>query len=86
MQQALHPHAGLHCGWPHMFSFKPKMHLMIELIEYADLGTKPSNSWTYRDEEFGGSLKHLASGSGGPMTPPAMARRVLLRVAALEPL
>ena len=76
----------LHYGWPDMFSFKPKVHLMIELIEYADLGTKPSNSWTYRDEEFGGSLKHLASGAGGPMTPPAIARRVLLRFAALEPL
>ena len=76
----------LHYGWPHMFSFKPKMHLMIELIEHADLGAKPSNSWTYRGEEFGGSLKHLATSSGGPMTPPTIARRVLLRFAALEPL
>ena len=34
----------------------------------------------HRDEEFGGSLQHLASGSGGPMTPPAIARRVLWEV------
>ena len=76
----------LHRGWPEQFSFKPKVHMMIELLEYGTPGARPSAVWTYRDEEFGGSLKKLAQASGGPMTPSAVGRRVLLRFCAMEPL
>ena len=76
----------LHRGWPDSFAFKPKVHMMIELLEYGTPGARPSAVWTYRDEEFGGSLKHLAQASGGPMSPAAVGKRVLLRFCAMEPL
>ena len=68
------------------FSFKPKVHWMIEMLEFALEGAKPSSAWTYRDEEFGGTLKFLARASGGPGNPGAIGTRVLRRFAALEPL
>ena len=46
------------------FRFKPKWHLFQELCEMSgDLC--PSTAWTYRDEDFGGSLAKLARRRGG---------------------
>ena len=43
----------LHRTAPALFSFKPKVHWMIEMLEYSIPGAKPSSAWTYRDEELG---------------------------------
>ena len=42
---------------------KPKVHLMQELCEFTD--TNPSTNWTYRDEDFGGSMAGMARVRGG---------------------
>ena len=42
---------------------KPKVHLMQELCELTD--TNPSTNWTYRDEDFGGSMAGMARVRGG---------------------
>ena len=46
---------------------KPKMHLFQELCEYHV--DSPATFWTYRDEDFGGSMAQLARVRGGPRNP-----------------
>ena len=57
---------------------KPKMHLMQELCEMTD-GIDPVRSWTYRDEDFGGSMAHTGQRKGGKYTAIAVSRQVLTR-------
>lgn len=64
---------------------KPKMHLLQELAE-MQLGSQPTKTWTYRDEEFGGSMAALARKRGGAHTAEAVSRAVLLRFVTREPL
>ena len=47
---------------PMRFRVKPKMHLFLEL---CISGSKPSLSWTYRDEDFGGTAAQLSRRRGG---------------------
>ena len=54
-----------------LWGLKPKLHLFQELGENAQ--TNPSLSWTYRDEDFGGTLSALATRRGGANTPTALA-------------
>ena len=42
-----------------LWGLKPKLHLFQELCENAQ--TNPSLSWTYSDEDFGGTLSALAT-------------------------
>ena len=63
---------------------KPKMHLLQELAE-MQIGSQPARTWTYRDEEFGGSMAALARKRGGAHTPEAVSRAVLLRFVTREP-
>ena len=54
---------------------KPKVHLFQELCEFhVDC---PSLFWTYRDEDFGGSMAQLAKRRGGPKGPGVISRAVL---------
>ena len=40
-------------------------------------GSNPADSWTYRDEDFGGFLSHLAKVRGGSHNPHSIGMRVL---------
>ena len=45
---------------------KPKMHLVVEL---CGQGIEPTLTWLYREEDFGGTMAHLARRRGGVMKP-----------------
>ena len=42
---------------------KPKLHMFLELCSE---GSRPATFWTYRDEDFGGSVSRLSRRRGGP--------------------
>ena len=46
------------------FRVKPNMHLFQELCEFEIPGS-PARTWTYRDEDFGGSMAQLGKRRGG---------------------
>ena len=59
-----------------LWRVKPKLHLFLELSrEHAP----PSLSWTYRDEDFGGSMAALARRRGGMLRPAATSAGLLRR-------
>ena len=60
---------------------KPKLHLFQELCE---AGSCPSTCWTYRDEDFGGTLARLSRRRGGHNRSQGLAKSVLLRFMACE--
>ena len=60
-----------------MWGLRPKLHLFQELCETAE--SNPSLTWTYRDEDFGGTLSAMAARRGGADTPLALGRTVLLK-------
>ena len=53
---------------------KAKHHSFLEM---ALQGSNPADSWTYRDEDFGGFLSHLAKVRGGSHNPHSIGMRVL---------
>eukprot|EP00971_Amphidinium_carterae_P046157 908670-Amphidinium_carterae.1 len=57
------------------YTVPPKLHLFLEL---AREGVRPSMSWTYRDEDFGGCMAALARRRGGRDTPSATSYGTLL--------
>ena len=57
------------------FRFKPKFHIWQHLCE--DALSCPSLAWTYRDEDFGGSLAGLTRQRGGANTPLGISTTVL---------
>jgi hypothetical protein len=59
---------------------RPKLHLFQELCELDN--TKPANHWTYREEDFGGTLVGLARSRGGARQPGTVGRQVLLKFIA----
>jgi hypothetical protein len=63
-----------------LFSIKPKLHLFSELTQMCH--SCPSLFWTYRDEEFGGTVAALGRRRGGAKTVPSTGRAVLLRFTA----
>lgn len=69
---------------PTIFLIKPKMHLFQELCEMQD--TRPAMHWTYRDEDFGGSLVSLGKRRGGKRTAKATGRQILTKFFARHPL
>ena len=61
---------------------KPKMHLFLELcIE----GGKPATCWTYRDEDWGGSVAKMARRRGGLLSTAAFSSNVLNRFRMQQP-
>ena len=63
---------------------KPKVHQMQELREMCT--ENPSNNWTYRDEDFGGTMAAMARVRGGKGSARVVGRNVLLRFIAKNPL
>lgn len=59
---------------------KPKVHLMQELCEMS--AANPSLNWTYRDEDFGGSMAGFARVRGGRATAKVVGRNVLTKFQA----
>ena len=59
-----------------IFRIKPKMHLFQELCE-MELPTSPTYTWTYRDEDFGGSLVAMGRRRGGHKGAGTLGRQVL---------
>jgi hypothetical protein len=59
---------------PPFWRFKPKFHMMIHLCSSH---SNPSQSWTYRDEDFGGAVGQLTKRRGGKNSPGATAARML---------
>ena len=47
---------------PKHWVIKPKMH---QFLEMCSSGSKPNMSWTYRDEDYGGSIAQLCRIKGG---------------------
>ena len=62
------------------FRIKPKMHMWQELCE-MHIGTRPSLYWTYRDEDFGGTLARMSRRRGGRSSLRSVGNSVLDRFA-----
>ena len=65
-----------------LWRVKPKAHLLLELAEHTN--DKPSDTWCYREEEFGGSLAQLSRIKGGKITPGIVAKNVLVKFICLH--
>ena len=65
-----------------LWVFKPKFHLFLELCEFG--GGNPCLHWTYRDEDFGGSIAHTARRRGGANTILSLATNVLVKFMAQQ--
>ena len=62
---------------------KPKMHLFLEL---CDGSVEPSKIWTYRDEDFGGSVAALSRRRGGMLSVSAFSSGLLARFKGDQPM
>ena len=60
---------------PAVFRIKPKMHLFLHMLEDGDIRA----SWTYKDEDWGGTVSRMARRRGGVMTQKAFSCAVLDR-------
>ena len=67
---------------PKAFRLKPKLHLWLHIC--SD-GSCPSRTWTYGDEDFGGSVAKAARRRGGLLRAQATSRQVLLRFCIANP-
>jgi len=63
-------------GQEKLWTIKPKLHLFQEMCERS-LDARPSLTWTYRDEDFGGSAQALARRRGGAHSVPSISRQLL---------
>ena len=61
---------------PARWRVQPKLHLLQEL---AAEGGRPASSWTYRDEDWGGTAYDCATRRGPPLAVPGFSRTVLQR-------
>ena len=68
---------------PARYTVTPKLHLLMEL---ALEGSRPSQSWCYRDEDFGGFLAGVARRRGGHDSALATSRNTLNAFMAKQPL
>ena len=64
-----------------VWRIKPKFHLMQELCEMTE-GANPAASWTYRDEDYGGSVAGMSRRKGGHRTAEGISRNFLLKWSA----
>lgn len=63
---------------------KPKLHQMQELCE--TMVHNPSCNWTYRDEDFGGTMAALVRTRGGKATPKRVSWNALTKFFARHPM
>ena len=54
---------------------KPKLHLMLHL---CDSRHEAAKTWSYRDEDFAGTIAAMAKNVGGIQTPAAFGGRILV--------
>ena len=73
----------LQASEPAYFNVTPKLHMWLHACEE---GTRPASTWTYRDEEWGGTCATLAKRRGGVCTPTSLSRQLLWRFAAKTPM
>ncbi len=66
---------------PEIFRVKPKHHLFQELCE-MELPNRPAAHWTYREEEFGGTIARMGERRGGANTAASMGKQVLNKFCA----
>ena len=73
-------------GQDHQWRIKPKMHMMVELLEYQsqELEGSPSEFWAYMDEDFVGWVARMSSRRGGPAGAASAAETVLKRYVSLK--
>ena len=71
----------LHKHNPARWGLRPKMHIFLELCRE---GSRPSLTWNYREESFGGSIARQSHQKGGKATAFAMTRGTLLRFCIRE--
>jgi hypothetical protein len=67
-----------------LWRVKPKLHAFQELCEMSG-ASRPATSWTYRDEDFGGSAAKLSRRRGGKHSAVSQCLSVLNRFAAKHP-
>ena len=65
-----------------LWRVKPKLHLFLELA--LERG-RPTTCWTYRDEDFGGSVAHMARRRGGLLSSAAFSINLLDRFRMQQP-
>jgi len=63
-----------------LWRIKPKFHLFQEICEMSR--NCPSGSWTYRDEDFGGTAARYVCSRGGPVAPHRAAQSLIDRFTA----
>jgi hypothetical protein len=63
-----------------LWRVKPKLHLFQELCEMST--SRPVTCWTYRDEDFGGTMSRMSRRRGGRNSPYSTARSLLLKFVA----
>ena len=63
---------------------KPKLHLFQEMCECSN--SQPSTCWTYRDEDFGGSMAATSKRRGGPVSHGSLATSILTKFAIKNPM
>ena len=75
------------CGRDKCWQLKPKIHLMIEMIQYLslELGVHSEN-WFYRDESFVGFWAKASHRRGGANNPATTVERFLQRWRAMDEL
>jgi hypothetical protein len=61
---------------------KPKMHLFLELCME---GSKPATFWSYRDEDFGGSVSRFSHRRGGLLSVKSFSTNLLQRCKMAQP-
>ena len=60
-----------------LFVYKPKFHMFEELTEMEPGSSRPNSFWTYRDEDFGGSIAKWARRRGGSAHPGVVSLQIL---------
>lgn len=61
---------------------KPKLHLFLEL---CGEGSKPATFWSYRDEDFGGSVSRFSRRRGGLLSVKGFSTNLLQRFKMAQP-
>ena len=68
---------------PPAWKIKPKMHLWQEMNETC-CEVRPASTWTYRDEDFGGTMATLGRRRGGAGSPAVCGKSVLSKFCARQ--
>lgn len=63
------------------WGLKPKFHLFLEM---AEMPFSPSVVWSYRDEDFGGTVSNICSRRGGANSPYAVGTTFFCKFAAMH--